>query len=130
MESLTKWAFLALVLLVGGLLLYHLPPVDQAGQTPSSEMVTFELNRSITELHRHLKHGRIAERRGDALLASSRSAAVNKYQLAVQYFQQAKQFIGDSRTSGYVDALVARSLARLQVKIEKYRLNGKAKKNV
>jgi hypothetical protein len=121
MESLTKWAFLALVLLVGGLLLYHLPPVDQVGQTPSSEMVAFELNRSVTELHRNLNHGFMVERRGDALGANSRSAAVKKYQLAVQYFQQAKKIMGGSRTSGYADRLVVRSLARLQAKIENYR---------
>jgi hypothetical protein len=130
MESLTKWAFLALVLLVGGLLLYHLPPVDRAGQTPSSEMVTFELNRSVTELHRNLKNGQIAERRGDALLASSRRQAVDKYQLAVQYIEQAGSSVDEYGKGGYVEALITRSLARLQAKIEKYRPDEKATKNV
>ncbi len=123
MVDLTKSSFIVLVLMVGGLLVYHLVPIKDARKIPSTRLVRFKFDQAVTELHRNLNLAHTAEDRGDAVQTRGTGtgfSTVEEYKQAVKYFRRAKVYAGQRRSDAYINDLINRSLTRLHAKIEKH----------
>lgn len=117
-RRLSRISFYVIVIIVGFWLILSMMEVKKVGVTPSSELLSFSVDHSTTELHRYRHTAINYERRADELRQRGNLRANQLYRQAHNHYVKAGRFAVRRPVDGHLQRSLARSIDRVESRIK------------